>query len=123
MTYTVEGYKEFGGFEIDETTLLRLLKRAERDIDLLLGGNINLSLLSDVQKKLLSYAVYSQVEFLAVNGETTSLSGSESGSFSIGAYSESTSKSQSTKSAGRYAPSVLDYLYRAGVIYRAVPLI
>lgn len=126
MAYvTLEDYEEYGGMDLEANTLNKLLKRANREIDMLIGGEDVYDSMTTQEQKHVKYAICSQVEFLALNGETASSVGGSWGSVSIGQYSESSGSRQgsSSGSSQRYADSVLDYLYRTRAMYRKVKLI
>ncbi|MGF3141260.1 hypothetical protein ACQV2S_01165 [Facklamia sp. P13064] len=115
---------DYAGVEIEPTKLNRLIKRASRDINSLVGF-INYEELSEWQQKLYDDAICAQVEFLATNGELAStLVESQADSFSIGSYSESKSRRVNEPKQGditnRYALATLDYLVQAGLWYQGV---
>ena len=122
---TAEEYINLGGIEVESGKLERLIKRAERDIDRVTGGNLDFDKLSEKQQKYVKYAVLSQVEFLATNGETISVVGGEYDSVTIGSFSMSkgTRAGARVSESLRYAPAMIEYLHLAGVIYTAARLI
>jgi len=68
-------------------------------------------------------AVCSQVEFLASKGETASTIADNTGSFSIGSYSESKGGrygATADANASRYADAVYDWLFPTGLLYAGV---
>ena len=126
MAYaTIEYYKMFGGMDLTDETLYKLLIRANREIEMIIGGQEVYDSMTPKEQQYVKYAICSQVEFLAVNGETASSVGGSFGSVSIGQYSESSGSryGSSTGSGQRYADSVMDYLYKTRAMYKAVRLI
>ncbi|MGE9994810.1 hypothetical protein ACQRBK_07235 [Peptoniphilaceae bacterium SGI.137] len=114
-------YEAYGALPIDNDALCeRLLKRATRDIVLLVGGELDFDSLSDKNKAYVKDAICAQVEFLLENGETASSLSGAGGSFSIGSYSESDSGRYASTSAtkkSRYADTVWQHLYRTGLLF------
>ncbi|WP_277631484.1 hypothetical protein [Atopococcus tabaci] len=116
MAYADASYykDEYGGIEVNNDLLPKLLKRASRDIDSLTGFSIDFEKLSERNQNLVKDAVCAQAEFLATNGETASTVAESGGSFSIGSYSEN---SGSTTKPTLYAANVKRYLFPTGLLY------
>lgn len=122
---TKADYNEYGGIEIEDAQLARLLIRAMRDIDSLTSYQLEWVTATDIMKKAVKNAVCAQVEFLAIKGETASTIAEPEGvSFTIGSYSESsglTSKQSSYSAITRqYAEAVKGYLWPTGLLYGGV---
>lgn len=126
MYITVEYYRnEYEGITVaDDTTLKKLIKRASRQIDTLIGyklEGLDFNSLAPFILSNLQLAVASQVEYLATNGETSASITEGSDSFSVGNYSESGSggNTQNTNVV-KYASDVRGYLAPTGLLYAGV---
>ncbi len=124
MLVTTDYYtNEYNGLELDDTTLTRLLIRAENDINRLTMRILDLDDFNAANQVFIKNAICSQVEFLATQGETASVVGNEAGSFSIGSYSESKGGrygATADANASRYADAVYDWLFPTGLLYAGV---
>lgn len=124
MIYTTPEYyaNEYEGIEVNAELLPKLIKRASRDINSLTGFRIRFGEMSATNQILVQQAVCAQVEFLAVNGESSSTVLEGGGSVSIGAYSESSASkgSSSSQQTSTHAEGILNYLYAAGLMYAGV---
>lgn len=124
MIYTTPDYykSEYEGIEVNAELLLKLIKRASRDINSLTGFRIRFGEMSTTNQILVQQAVCAQVEFLAINGESSSTVVDSGGSFSIGAYSESSASkgTASNQQSSIHAEGVLNYLFAAGLMYAGV---
>ncbi len=118
---TKADYEEYGAMPIEDDALCeRLLKRATRDIVLLVGGELDFERLSEKNQQRVKAAICAQTEFLLENGETASSNPGGGGSFSIGSYSESDSGRYGSASAAqksRYADTVRQHLYLTGLLF------
>lgn len=124
MIYTTPDYytNEYEGIEVNAELLSKLIKRASRDINSLTGFRIRFEEMSATNQILVQQAVCAQVEFLAINGESSSTVVDSGGSFSIGSYSESSASkgSKINEQQSTHAEGVLNYLYSAGLMYAGV---
>ena len=124
MIYTTPDYytDEYEGIEVNAELLPKLIKRASRDINSLTGFRIRFGEMSATNQILVQQAVCAQVEFLAINGESSSTVLEGGGSVSIGAYSESSASkgTASNQQSSIHAEGVLNYLYAAGLMYAGV---
>jgi len=117
-------YKEtYGGVAIsDATFLLKLIKRAERDINIRTSYRItDFSKLTTFQQERVKEAVCAQIEFLAENGELSSTVSDGGGSVSIGSYSENNGSTDSKKVL--IADNVDGFLWPTGLLYGGVGVI
>lgn len=106
----------------DADFLTKLIKRAERDINVLTQYRItDFDKLTTFQQERVKEAVCAQIEFLAENGELSSTVSDSGGSVSIGSYSESSGSSGSNKLL--IADNVKNFLYPTGLLYGGVGLI
>lgn len=106
----------------DADFLTKLIKRAERDINVLTQYRItDFDKLTTFQQERVKEAVCTQIEFLAENGELSSTVSDSGGSVSIGSYSESSGSSGSNKLL--IADNVKNFLYPTGLLYGGVGLI
>lgn len=116
---------EYKGVPVEDTTLIdRLLHRASRDIDILIGF-ANVEELPSKSQHLVKLAVCAQAEFLVIKGETASTVANEHGSVSIGSYSEASSGQFGAKSQtppARYSQTVREYLLPTGLLYGGVAM-
>lgn len=126
MAYaTIEDYQKYGVTAIPEEEVTNLLKIANMDIELLLGGRFIFEKLDPIHQELIIKAVIAQAEYLNIHGEDISIGGAEYDSVSIGAYSESKGyrANSSSGQSMRYSPNALAYLSMAGILYRPVRLL
>lgn len=108
----------------DADFLTKLIKRAERDVNVLTQYRItDFDKLTTFQQERVKEAVCAQVEFLAENGELSSTVSDSGGSVSIGSYSESNGSSGSNSNKLLIADSVKGYLWPTGLLYGGVGLI
>lgn len=112
----------YGGIEIEDSAFLsKLIKRAERDINVLTQYRItDFNTLTTFQQNRVKEAVCAQVEYLAENGELSSTVSDSGGSVSIGSYSESSGSSGSNSNKLLIADSVKGYLWPTGLLYGGV---
>ena len=124
MYATAEYYKnEYHGLELSTDVLDRLILRANKDVERLTRSRIDMDSLSELNQKRVMNAVCSQVEFLASKGETASTIADNTGSFSIGSYSESKGGrygAAADANTSRYADAVYDWLFPTGLLYAGV---
>lgn len=124
MYATEEYYKdEYKGLELSDAVLTQLIARANNDIERLTRSMIDMDSLNEINQKRVMNAVCSQVEFLAIKGETASAVADNTGSFSIGSYSESKGGrygAAADANASRYADAVYDWLFPTGLLYAGV---
>lgn len=116
----------YGGIEIPENIFENLSKRAENDINRLLKREIDPDSLDVQILYRVKNAICSQIEFLFVKGETSSVVAGSNSSFSIGSYSESTGSKYGASNntvSNRYADSVQEWLAMTGLLYKGVPYI
>lgn len=115
----------YGGIEIEDSAFLsKLIKRAERDINVLTQYRItDFNTLTTFQQDRVKEAVCAQIEFLAENGELSSTVSDSGGSVSIGSYSESSGSSGSNGNKLLIADSVKGYLWSTGLLYGGVGVI
>lgn len=124
MYATEEYYKdEYKGLELSDAVLTQLIARANNDIERLTRSMIDMDSLNEINQKRVMNAVCSQVEFLAIKGETASAVADNTGSFSIGSYSESKGGrygAAADANTSRYADAVYDWLLPTGLLYAGV---
>jgi len=124
MYATEEYYKdEYKGLELSDAVLTQLIARANNDIERLTRSMIDMDSLNEINQKRVMNAVCSQVEFLAIKGETASAVADNTGSFSIGSYSESKGGrygAAADANTSRYADAVYDWLFPTGLLYAGV---
>jgi len=124
MYATEEYYKdEYKGLELSDAVLTQLIARANNDIERLTRSMIDMDSLNEINQKRVKNAVCSQVEFLAIKGETASAVADNTGSFSIGSYSESKGGrygAAADANTSRYAEAVYDWLFPTGLLYAGV---
>ncbi len=124
MYATEEYYKvEYKGLELSDAVLTQLIARANNDIERLTRSMIDMDSLNEINQKRVKNAVCSQVEFLAIKGETASAVADNTGSFSIGSYSESKGGrygAAADANTSRYADAVYDWLFPTGLLYAGV---
>lgn len=115
----------YGGIEIEDSAFLsKLIKRAERDINVLTQYRItDFDKLTTFQQDRVKEAVCAQIEFLAENGELSSTVSDSGGSVSIGSYSESSGSSGGNSNKLLIADSVKGYLWPTGLLYGGVGVI
>lgn len=115
----------YGGIEIEDSAFLsKLIKRAERDINVLTQYRItDFNTLTTFQQDRVKEAVCAQIEFLAENGELSSTVSDSGGSVSIGSYSESSGSSGSNSNKLLIAENVTNFLYPTGLLYGGVGVI
>lgn len=117
--------EDYDGVAISDAAFLsKLIKRAERDINVLTQYRItDFNTLTTFQQDRVKEAVCAQVEFLAENGELSSTVSDSGGSVSIGSYSESSGSSGSNSNKLLIADSVKGYLWPTGLLYGGVGVI
>lgn len=124
MYATEEYYKdEYKGLELSDAVLTQLIARANNDIERLTRSMIDMDSLNEINQKRVKNAVCSQVEFLAIKGKTASTVADNTGSFSIGSYSESKGGrygAAADANTSRYADAVYDWLFPTGLLYAGV---
>jgi len=124
MYATEEYYKdEYKGLELSDAVLTQLIARANNDIERLTRSMIDMDSLNEINQKRVMNAVCSQVEFLAIKGETASAVADNTGSFSIGSYSESKGGrygAAADANTSRYADAVYDWLFPTGLLFAGV---
>ena len=124
MYATEEYYKdEYKGLELSDAVLTQLIARANNDIERLTRSMIDMDSLNEINQKRVKNAVCSQVEFLAIKGETASTVADNTGSFSIGSYSESKGGrygAAADANTSRYADAVYDWLFPTGLLFAGV---
>lgn len=124
MYATEEYYKdEYKGLELSDAVLTQLIARANNDIERLTRSMIDMDSLNKINQKRVKNAVCSQVEFLAIKGETASTVADNTGSFSIGSYSESKGGrygAAADANTSRYADAVYDWLFPTGLLFAGV---
>lgn len=115
----------YGGIEIEDSAFLsKLIKRAERDINVLTQYRItDFDKLTTFQQDRVKEAVCAQIEYLAENGELSSTVSDSGGSVSIGSYSESSGSSGSNGKKLLVAENVTNFLYPTGLLYGGVGVI
>ena len=116
--------EDYDGVAISDAAFLsKLIKRAERDINVLTQYRItDFDKLTTFQQERVKEAVCAQVEYLAENGELSSTVSDSGGSVSIGSYSESSGSSGSNSNKLLIADNVKNFLYPTGLLYGGVGL-
>ena len=114
--------EDYAGVAISDAAFLsKLIKRAERDINVLTQYRItDFDKLTTFQQERIKEAVCAQVEFLAENGELSSTVSDSGGSVSIGTYSDSSGSSGRNRNKLLIADSVEGYLWPTGLLYGGV---
>ncbi|MFP3513271.1 hypothetical protein SB775_27615, partial [Peribacillus sp. SIMBA_075] len=103
-----------------------LISRASDQIDHIINYKLegaDFDKLAPFIKKQVKKATAAQVEFLAINGETSATVSEGGGGFSVGAYSEngmSAGAAEGPSHYDRYAITVVDYLKHTGLLYSGV---
>ncbi len=117
--------EDYDGVAISDAAFLsKLIKRAERDINVLTQYRItDFDKLTTFQQERVKEAVCAQVEYLAENGELSSTVSDSGGSVSIGSYSESSGSSGSNSNKLLIAENVTNFLYPTGLLYGGVGVI
>ncbi|MBJ8031417.1 hypothetical protein [Bacillus cereus group sp. N21] len=118
---------EYRGTPVSDVALLdRLISRASDQIDHVINyklEGVDFDKLAPFIKKQVKKATAAQVEFLAINGETSATVSEGGGGFSVGAYSEN-GMSVGTNGApnfyAQYAISVPKFLKPTGLLYAGV---
>ena len=115
----------YGGVAISDADFLtKLIKRAERDINVLTQYRItDFSKLTMFQQERVKEAVCAQIEFLSENGELASTVSNSGGSVSIGSYSESGGSSSSSSNESLFADNVKNFLWATGLLYGGIGVI
>ena len=118
---------EYKGTPVSDVALLdRLINRASDQIDHVINyklEGVDFDKLAPFIKKQVKKATAAQVEFLAINGETSATVSEGGGGFSVGAYSEngmSAGAAEAPSYYDRYAITVVDYLKPTGLLYTGV---
>ncbi|OOR18163.1 MULTISPECIES: head-tail connector protein [Bacillus cereus group] len=110
----------------DEVLLRRMIKRASEQIDSIIGyklQGVDFDKVAPFIRDQVKKATAAQVEFLAINGETSATVSEGGGGFSVGAYSENGMSAGATDAPShydRYAITVVDYLKHTGLLYAGV---
>ena len=124
MYVDINYYKDnYGGLELSYEAFNRFLIRANNDIERLTRSQIVMEKLSELDRERVKKAVCSQVEFLAIKGETASTVSDNIGSVSIGSYSESSGGRYGALAdvdTSRYADAVFDWLFPTGLLFAGV---
>lgn len=117
----------YKGTPVADTSLLeRLINRASDQIDHIMNyklQGVDLEKLASFIMQQVKKATAAQVEFLAINGETSSTVREGAGGFSVGSYSENGMSAGASDAPGyydRYAITVVDYLRPTGLLYTGV---
>ncbi|UNP84823.1 hypothetical protein [Bacillus mycoides] len=115
---------EYRGTPVSDAALLeRLISRASDQIDHVINyklEGVDYDRLAPFIKKQVKKATAAQVEFLAINGETSATVSEGDGGFSVGSYSENGMSAGATDAPShydRYAITVVDYLRPTGLLY------
>ncbi|PEE42795.1 hypothetical protein [Bacillus pseudomycoides] len=118
---------EYKGTPVADGWLLgRLIARASDQIDHIINyklEGVDFDKLAPFIKKQVQKATAAQVEFLAINGETSATVSEGGGGFSVGSYSEngmSAGAAEAPSYYDRYAITVVDYLKPTGLLYTGV---
>ncbi len=118
---------EYRGTPVSDASLLdRLISRASDQIDHIINyklEGVDFDKLAPFIKKQVKKATAAQVEFLAINGETSATVSEGGGGFSVGAYSENGVSAGDASSANfytQYAISVTKFLRPTGLLYSGV---
>lgn len=114
---------EYRGTPVSDAALLeRLISRASDQIDRVINyklEGVDFDKLAPFIKQV-KKATAAQVEFLAINGETSATVSEGGGGFSVGSYSENGMSAGATDAPShydRYAITVVDYLRPTGLLY------
>ncbi len=114
LTYYTDTYK---GTDAPTDEIETLLERASDDIDAVTGDGVEMDDLSAFQKTLVQKATCAQADYYVLNGEIYNTGGSAQQE-SIGKYSYNAGNGGAVSSL--YAPRMLQYLERAGLMGRQV---
>lgn len=129
MAYIDANYytNEYKGTPVADALFLgRLITRASDQIDHIINyklEGVDFDKLAPFIKKQVKKATAAQVEFLAINGETSATVSEGGGGFSVGSYSEngmSAGAAEAPSYYDRYAITVVDYLRPTGLLYAGV---
>lgn len=129
MSYIDVDYynNEYKGTPVPDKSLLeRLITRASDQIDHYIDyklEGVDFDKLAPFIKKQVKKATAAQVEFLAINGETSATVSEGSGGFSVGSYSEngiSAGADDAPSFYAQYAITVPKFLSPTGLLYRGV---
>ncbi|MGH0448497.1 hypothetical protein ACQVPC_25700 [Bacillus mycoides] len=110
----------------DEVLLRRMIKRASEQIDSIICyklQGVDFDKVAPFIRDQVKKATAAQVEFLAINGETSATVSEGGGGFSVGAYSENGMSAGATDAPShydRYAITVVDYLRPTGLLYAGI---
>lgn len=115
---------EYKGTPVSDVALLdRFIVRASDQIDHIINyklEGVNFDKLAPFIMKQVKKATAAQVEFLAINGETSATVSEGSGGFSVGSYSEDGVSAGDNNAANfytQYAISVPKFLRPTGLLY------
>jgi len=118
---------EYKGTPVSDTSLLeRLITRASEQIDHIIDyklEGVNFDQLAPFINKQVKKATAAQVEFLAINGETSATVSEGTGGFSVGSYSEDGVSAGDNNAANfytQYAISVPKFLRPTNLLYTGV---
>ncbi|EJQ55098.1 MULTISPECIES: hypothetical protein [Bacillus cereus group] len=118
---------EYKGTSVSDTSLLeRLIARASDQIDHIINyklEGVDFDKLAPFIMKQVKKATAAQVEFLAINGETSATVSEGGGGFSVGSYSENGVSAGDDSSANfytQYAIAVPKFLRPTGLLYAGV---
>ncbi|WP_242227172.1 hypothetical protein [Bacillus cereus group sp. BfR-BA-01315] len=118
---------EYKGTPVSDASLLdRLITRASDQIDHIVNyklEGVDFDKLAPFIKKQVKKATAAQVEFLAINGETSATVSEGGGGFSVGSYSEdgvSAGDNNTSNFYTQYAISVTKFLRPTGLLYAGV---
>ncbi|PFW97403.1 hypothetical protein COL32_26400 [Bacillus pseudomycoides] len=129
MAYIDADYynNEYKGTPVADGWLLgRLIARASDQIDHIINyklEGVDFDKLAPFIKKQVQKATAAQVEFLAINGETSATVSEGGGGFSVGSYSEdgvSAGDNNTSNFYTQYAISVTKFLRPTGLLYAGV---
>jgi hypothetical protein len=119
--------KEYKGTLVSDAALLeRLITRASDQIDHIINyklEGVDFDKLAPFIKKQVQKATAAQVEFLAINGETSATVSEGGGGLSVGAYSESGTSAGDNGTSNfyaQYAISVTKFLRPTNLLYTGV---
>ncbi|MDC2867566.1 hypothetical protein [Bacillus sp. BP-3] len=117
----------YKGTPVSDASLLeRLIVRASESIDHIINyklQGVDFDKLAPFIMQQVKKATAAQVEFLAINCETSSTVREGAGGFSVGSYSENGMSAGVTDAPSyydRYAITVIDYLKTTGLLYSGV---
>ncbi|MED1535429.1 hypothetical protein [Bacillus pseudomycoides] len=129
MAYIDADYynNEYKGTPVADALLLgRLITRSSDQIDHIIDyklEGVDFDKLAPFIKKQVKKATAAQVEFLAINGETSTTVSEGGGGFSVGSYSEdgvSAGDNNTSNFYTQYAISVTKFLRPTGLLYAGV---